>query len=59
MLFFFLVIFNNFLTIPVVREKIKVKLVLTIPTGAPIILINEIIHTPQLVALKAIKTLSM
>ena len=59
MFFFFLVIFNNFLTIPVVREKIKVKLVLTIPTGAPIILVNEIIHTSQLVALKAIKTLSM
>ena len=31
-LFFFLVIFNNFLTIPVVKEKIKAKLALTIPT---------------------------
>ena len=49
---FFLVIFNNFLTIPVVREKIKVKLVLAIPTGAPIILVNEIIDTPPVVALK-------
>ena len=56
---FFLVIFNSFLTIPVVREKIKVKLALAIPTGAPIILVNEIIDTPPLVALKAIKTLSM
>ena len=56
---FFLVIFNSFLTIPVVREKIKVKLALTIPTGAPIILVNKIIDTPPLVALKAIKTLSM
>ena len=59
--FFFLVfvIFCNFLTIPVVREKIRVKLTLAIPTGAPIILVNEIIDTPPLVALKAIKTLSM
>ena len=56
---FFLVIFNNFLTIPVVREKIKVKLALAIPTGAPIILVNEIIDTPPLVALKTIKILSM
>ena len=56
---FFLVIFNNFLVIPVVREKIKVKLALTIPTGAPIILVNEIIDTPPVVALKTIKILSM
>ena len=41
--FFFLVIFNNFLTIPVVKEKIKVRLALAIPTGAPIILVYEII----------------
>ena len=40
---FFLVIFNNFLTIPVVKEKIKVRLALAIPTGAPIILVYEII----------------
>ena len=58
-LFFFLVIFNNFLTIPVVREKIKVKLALAIPTGAPIILVNEIIDTPPVVALKTIKNLSI
>ena len=57
--FFFLVVLNNFLVIPVVREKIKVKLALAIPTGAPIILVNEIIDTPLLVALKTIKTLSM
>ena len=53
--FLFLVIFSNFLTIPVVREKIKVKLALAIPTGAPTILVNEIIDTPPLVALKTIK----
>ena len=59
LLFLFLVIFSNFLTIPVVREKIKVKLALAIPTGAPTILVNEIIDTPLLVALKTTKTLSM
>ena len=57
--FFFLVIFNNFLTVPVVREKIKVKLALTIPTGAPIMLANEIIVTLPIVVLKAIKNFSM
>ena len=58
-LFFFLVIFNNFLVIPVVREKIKVKLALAIPTGAPTILVNEQIDTLPVVALKTIKILSM
>ena len=57
--FFFLVIFNNFLTIPVVKEKIKVRLALAIPTGAPVILVNEIIDTPPVFALKTIKSLSM
>ena len=53
--FLFLVIFSNFLTIPIVREKNKVRLALAIPTGAPTILVNEIIDTPPLVALKKIK----
>ena len=57
--FFFLVIFNNFLIIPVDGEKIKVKLGLTIPTSAPTILVNEQIDTPPVVSLKAIKILSM
>ena len=48
-----------FLTIPVVREKIKVKNALAIPTCAPTILLNEIIDTPQLAALETIKILSM
>ena len=52
-------IFSNFLTIPVVREKNKVRLALAIPTGAPTILVNEIIDTPLLVALKTIKVLSI
>ena len=57
MFFLFLVVFNNFLTIPVVREKIKVRLALPIPTGAPTILVNEIIDTLLLVAHKTIKIL--
>ena len=56
---FFLVIFSNCLTIPVAREKIKVKLALAIPTGAPTTLVNEQIDTPPVVALKTIKILSM
>ena len=47
--------FSNFLIIPVFREKI----VLAIPTGAPITLADEIIQTPLLLALKTIKILSM
>ena len=57
--FFFLVIFSNVLTIPVVRGKIGVILALAIPTGAPTILVNEIIDTSSVVALKTIKILSM
>ena len=45
--------------VPVVSENIKVKLALAIPTGAPVILANEVIQTPLLVALKIIKILSM
>ena len=50
---------NNFLTIPVVKEKIKVKLALTIPTDLPIVLVNEIIDTPLVVVLKTINVLSI
>ena len=57
--FLFLVMLSNFLIIPVVREKIKVKLALAIPTGAPTKLAYEIIQTPLLVALKTIKILSI
>ena len=55
--FSFLVMLSNFLVIPVVREKIKVKLAPAIPTGAPTTLTEEIIQTPLLVALKTIKIL--
>ena len=55
MFFLFLVILSNFLTIPVVREEIKVKLALAIPTGAPTTLVNEMIDTPPVAALKTSK----
>ena len=57
--FSFLVILSNFLIVPVVKEKIKVKLALAIPTGVPTTLVNKMIDTPPVVALKTIKTLSM
>ena len=52
--FLFLVMLSNFLFIPVVSEKIKLKLVL-----APTKLADEMIQTSLLVALKIIKILSM
>ena len=55
----FLDIFSNFLTIPAVREKNKVRLALAIPTGAPAIVVNEITDTALPVALKTIKILSL
>ena len=45
--------------IPVVIEKIKLKLALAIRTGAPIAVVNEIIDIPPVVALKIIKILCM
>ena len=46
--------------IPVVKEKIKVKLAITIPTDSPVVvLVNEIIDTPLVVALKTIHILSI
>ena len=46
---------SKFFIIPVVREKIKVKFTLVIPTGAHTILVKETIDTPPLVVLKTIK----
>ena len=54
--FLFLVVFSNFLTIPVIIEKVKVKLDLAIPINAPEILVNEIIDTPLLVAFTQLKS---
>ena len=50
---------SDFFIIPIVREKIKVKLALAIPTGAATMLADEMIQTPLLVPLKTIKALSM
>ena len=41
--------------IPVVREKIKVKLALAIPSGTSIVVVNEIIDIPPVVVLKILK----
>ena len=59
MFFLFFFLLSNFLTIPVDREKNRVRLVLAIPTGVPAIVVNEIIDTPPLVALKTIKAWSI
>ena len=45
--------------IPVVKEKIKVKLALAIPTDTPIVLTNGIIDIPAVVPIRIIKILSM
>ena len=55
--FLFLVIFSNVLIIPVVRAKNKVRL--AIPSGVLTILVNEVVYTPPLVALKIIKAWSI
>ena len=57
--FLFLVVLSNFLIISVIKEKIKVKPALAIPTGAPTLLVKEMIDTQPVVALKTIKILSM
>ena len=43
--------------IPVVIEKIKIKFALAIPTGAPIVVVNEIIDITPVVALRTINIL--
>ena len=59
MTFIFLVTLNNFLIIPVVKEKMKVKLARGIPAWAPITVVKEIMDTPPVVADKTIKILFM
>ena len=56
--FLFLVIFNSFFIIPVVKENIKLKLALGIPTGTPKSLVKEIIDIPPFVADKTVQVLS-
>ena len=59
--FFFvcLVILNNFVVIPVVRERNKLRLALAILTGTPTIVVNEINDTPPVASLKTIKAWSI
>ena len=56
--FLFLVVFNNFFTIPVDNENVRLRLALPIPTGVPITVANDAIETLPLVADKTIKDLS-
>ena len=54
-LFLFLVMLSNFLIIPLVREKIKVKFAFTFLTGAPTTLTEEyykLHHLSQFLSLK-------
>ena len=51
-LLLFLVLLRNILIILVFKEKIKVKLVLAIPTKASITVVKEIIYTPPLLCRK-------
>ena len=56
MIFLFVCCYTRyFFIIPVVKEKIEVKLASAIPIGDPTTLTEEIIQTLPLVALKTIK----
>ena len=50
----FLAIFNSFFTILVEIEKTRLKLALTIPTGAPITVANDVIEMLPVVIDKTI-----
>ena len=50
---------SNLVIIPVVKEKINIKLALAILTGALATLAEKMIQTPLLVATKIMKILSM
>lgn len=57
MFLLFFLFFKNFCITPVAIEYTKLKLDLTIPTGASITVANEEIEISSLVAYKAIKDL--
>ena len=56
--FLFLVVFNNFFTIPVVIENRRLQIALVIPTGAPITVANDAIEVLPVVTYKTINDLS-
>ena len=53
--FFFLIVFKNFLKVPLPTENNKLALALAIPTGATMALVNEVIEATPLSADKSIK----
>ena len=57
-LFLFLVIFNSFFIYPVEIENARLKLTLTIPTGAPLTVANDAIEMIPVVIDKTISDLS-
>ena len=56
--FFFIIIFNTFSIIPVVKENTRVKLAFAIPGGTPITLAKETIDIHPLVPDKTINVWS-
>ena len=56
--FLFLFVFNSFFTIPVEIENARLKLALTIPTGAPIVVANDATEMLPVVTDKTINDLS-
>ena len=56
--FLFLAIFNNFFTLPLDNENVRLRLALAIPTDVPITVANDAIETLPFVADKTIKSLS-
>ena len=56
--FLLIVVFNSLFTIPVETENEKLKLALTIPTGAPIAVANDAIEMLPVVTDKTINELS-
>ena len=57
--FFFFVFLNNFFTIPVEIENVRLRIALAIPPGAPITVANDAMEMLPLIAEKTIKDLSM
>ena len=55
--FLFCVVFNNFFTVPVETENVRLRLVLAIPTDVPVTVANDSIEMLPLVADKTIKYL--
>ena len=56
--FLFLVVFNSFFTIPVEIENARLKLALTIPTGAPMAVANDAVQMLLVATDKTINDLS-